>query len=213
MTTVADAIRSKTGGSDPLSFPAGISEALEGISGGGGPTTAQVQLLKGATTQSNPAVVGLDDLLATLSSTELGQWYSIGLNAGTTGVGGTRTEKSILATQYLKLDAGDVSIDWNNPCTFYGCHLVEPPSTWTFGPDMVSPYDCHIYDYMFHFADFMSAGTYVFKAHNSFLTLDVGIYGFNSVELIDGTTFDFSSNPTHFKGYAFQPAGTTGVTL
>lgn len=36
MTTVADVIRSKTGGSDPLSFPTGFSDAIAGISGGDG---------------------------------------------------------------------------------------------------------------------------------------------------------------------------------
>ena len=36
MTAVADAIRSKTGGSDPLSFPTGFSDAITGISGGDG---------------------------------------------------------------------------------------------------------------------------------------------------------------------------------
>lgn len=52
MVSVADAIRSKTGGSDPLSFPTGFSEAIEGISGGGsgGPdadTTLLDKLSKG----------------------------------------------------------------------------------------------------------------------------------------------------------------------
>lgn len=36
MTTVADAIRSKTGGAEPLSFPTGFSEAIGGITTGGG---------------------------------------------------------------------------------------------------------------------------------------------------------------------------------
>lgn len=36
MTTVADAIRSKAGGSDPLSFPDGFVSAVEGITTGGG---------------------------------------------------------------------------------------------------------------------------------------------------------------------------------
>lgn len=35
LTAVADAIRAKTGGSDPLAFPSGMVEAIAGISGGG----------------------------------------------------------------------------------------------------------------------------------------------------------------------------------
>lgn len=32
---VADAIRAKTGGAEPLAFPAGFVDAVEGITGGG----------------------------------------------------------------------------------------------------------------------------------------------------------------------------------
>ena len=45
MTAVADAIRSKTGGSDPLSFPTGFSDAIAGISGGGGGSDAVSRLM------------------------------------------------------------------------------------------------------------------------------------------------------------------------
>lgn len=36
LTSVADAIRAKTGGTDLLAFPEGMVEAIGGISGGGG---------------------------------------------------------------------------------------------------------------------------------------------------------------------------------
>ena len=39
LTTVGDAIRAKTGGSDLLTFPTGMAEAIAEISGGGGGST------------------------------------------------------------------------------------------------------------------------------------------------------------------------------
>ena len=36
LTAVADAIRAKTGGSDPLAFPSGMVDAIAGIASGGG---------------------------------------------------------------------------------------------------------------------------------------------------------------------------------
>lgn len=43
LTSVADAIRAKTGGSEQLVFPAGFVSAIEGISGGGGDTNPVAQ--------------------------------------------------------------------------------------------------------------------------------------------------------------------------
>lgn len=45
MTTVADAIRTKAGGSDPLSFPSGFVSAVEGITTGGGDDLSVVMAL------------------------------------------------------------------------------------------------------------------------------------------------------------------------
>ena len=54
LTAVADAIRAKAGGSDPLTFPAGMVDAIAGIaSGGGGAEFPTVKLLCTLTAEMN----------------------------------------------------------------------------------------------------------------------------------------------------------------
>lgn len=65
MTTVADAIRSKTGGSDPLSFPTGFSDAIAGISGGGIEISEQDgRFLKYFKNEGSDLSLTADDVLA-----------------------------------------------------------------------------------------------------------------------------------------------------
>lgn len=60
MTTVADAIRTKAGGSSPLSFPDGFVTAVEGITGGGGGgDDFWMGIL--STAMNAPITIGVDD--------------------------------------------------------------------------------------------------------------------------------------------------------
>ena len=53
LTAVADAIRAKTGGSDPLAFPSGMVDAIAGITSGGGAELPTAKLLCTLATDMN----------------------------------------------------------------------------------------------------------------------------------------------------------------
>lgn len=95
MTTVADAIREKGGTTAPLSFPAGMAEAVRGIPSGGtdislgltAATVGQTIKVKAVDTDGKPtkweAVDGVDiwEIIAEYTASEAASWLNINKDA------------------------------------------------------------------------------------------------------------------------------------